>query len=418
LHTLRQRFFALVQQAVQGYAGTMQYVVDDRCLVVFGAPVAQEDHARRAVLAALRLRDGLRHHDTELAPWTGREQAACMGLHTGEVIVGPIGVEPYQVALAVGDTTQMAEQLLRLAEPGDIVLSAATGRLVHVWLRLELRASGSIPGMTAPQTVYKVLGLAANHPVWGWQGRRIVRQFVGRQRDMGTLHDLLAQAEDGRGQIVGIAGEPGIGKSRFLYEFRQQVRHRSVTYLAGRCVSYGQATPYLPLLDLVRQACGLSEHDTPAEMAARVGQYLQDVSMEVEAWAPYVLRFLGREDSTAHLPPLSPQAIRTRIFEALIQMQLHASRQRPLLLEVEDLHWIDPASEEWLLALIERLTGVPIMLLLSYRAGYQPAWMGKSYATQLALQRLTTDESRQMVRVMLSPQAASDALVQDIVAKG
>jgi predicted ATPase len=215
---------------------------------------------------------------------------------------------------------------------------------------------------------------------------------------------------------VGIAGEPGIGKSRFLYEFRQQVRHTPCTYLAGRCVSYGQATPYLPLLDLLHQACGLTERDTPDETATKLGQYLQAVGMEPEAWRPYMLCVLGRESSTTHLPPLSPQTLRTRIFETLLQMQLHASRRQPLCLEVEDVHWIDPTSEEWLMALIERLASVPILLLLSYRSGYQPAWMGKSYATQLALQRLTAAESQRMVRAMLPPQ--SDHLVQAIVAKG
>jgi class 3 adenylate cyclase/tetratricopeptide (TPR) repeat protein len=418
LHTLRQRLFALAQQAVQHYAGTIQHFVDNACLAVFGAPVAQEDHARRAVLAALHLRECLRHPDTELAPGTAQEQAVCMSVHTGEVIVGAIGDNPRQIALAVGDTTQVADQLLRLAEPGAIVLSTAAARLVQDFICLDMATPVNVPGVTAPQTVYKVLGLSPRHTALEWQGRRIVCQFVGRAREMGTLHALLAQAAAGHGQVVGIAGEPGIGKSRFLYEFRRQVRHQSFTYLAGRCVSYGQATPYLPLLDLLRQACGLAERDVPDHTAIKVSQYLRAIGMESEAYTPYILRLLGIIDGTEHLPQLSPQALRERIFETLIQMQLHASHQRPLLLEVEDVHWIDPTSEEWLVALIERLAGGPILLLLSYRSGYQPVWMGKSYATQLALQRLTEDESRCIVRAILSPRSVPDGLMQAVVAKG
>jgi adenylate cyclase len=416
LHTVRQRFFTLVEKEVQHYTGTIQHFIDNTCLAFFGAPVAQEDHARRAALAALRIQESLRHPDMELAPGIGQERAVCMSVHTGEVIVGPIGAEPRQIALAVGDTTQMADHLLRLAEPGAIVLSAATERFVRDFLHLDMVPPYQVQSVPAPYTVYKVLGLSSRHTALGWQGRRVVRQFVGRAREMGTLHALLAQVEAGHGQVVGIAGEPGIGKSRFLYEFRQQVRHTPLTYLAGRCVSYGQATPYLLPLDLLRQACGLTERDTPEQTATKIGQSLQAVGMAAEAWSPYLLRLLGKEDATAHLPPLSPQALRTRIFETLIQMQLHASRRQPLLLEVEDVHWIDPTSEEWLVALVERLTGVPILLLLSYRAGYQPAWMGKSYATQLALQRLTANESQRVVQAILPPQ--SENLVPAIVAKG
>ena len=149
LHTVRQRVFALVQQEVQRYAGTIQHFVDNACLAFFGAPLAQEDHARRAVLAALRLQECLRVAGTALGPGTAQERTVCLSVHTGEVIVGPIGADPRQIALAVGDTTQMADQLLRLAEPGAIVLSAATARLVQDFLRLDLVAPVNVPGVTS-----------------------------------------------------------------------------------------------------------------------------------------------------------------------------------------------------------------------------------------------------------------------------
>jgi DNA-binding winged helix-turn-helix (wHTH) protein len=172
LHTVRQRVFALVQQEVQRYTGTIQHFVDNACLAFFGAPVAQEDHARRAVLAALRLQECLQHAGTALGPGTAQERTVCMSVHTGEVIVGSIGTDPRQIALAVGDTTQMADQLLRLAQPGAIVLSAATARLVRDLLRLDPVASVNVPGVTASPTVYQVLGLASHPAARGWQGHR------------------------------------------------------------------------------------------------------------------------------------------------------------------------------------------------------------------------------------------------------
>jgi DNA-binding winged helix-turn-helix (wHTH) protein/predicted ATPase len=418
LYAIRQRFFTLAQQAVQRYEGTIQHFVDHGFLAYFGASVTQEDHAQRAVLAALHIREQLQLNRAALTPLPGREPAVCMAVHTGEVIVGPIGTDPRRIALAVDDTTQIAEHLLRLAEPGAIMLSDTTGQLVRRAMRLQGTGPMRGPGSAMLQAAYKVLGRAPQPAALEWHGRRVRRVFVGREREMATLHALLAQVENGYGQVVGIAGEPGIGKSRLLYEFRQQVRDKPCAYLTGRCVSYGQATPYLPLLDLLRQACGLTESDATDEVSTKVRLYLQEVGMEPEEWAPYIFRLLGREDSTAHLDSLSPQALRARTFETLLQIQLRASHQRPLLLEVEDVHWIDPTSEEWLMALVERLTGSPLLLLLSYRAGYQPAWMGKSYATQLALQRLTADESRRIVRAVLQARSVPEDLVQAIEAKG
>jgi class 3 adenylate cyclase len=258
LYAIRQRFFTMAQQAVQRYEGTIQHFVDYGFLAYVGASATQEDHAQRAVLAAWHIREQLQLDSAALTPLPGREPAVCMAVHTGEVIVGPIGTDPRWIALAVDDTTQIAEHLLRLAEPGAIMLSNTTGQLVRRAMRLEGIGPTRMPGAMMLQTAYKVLGRAPQPAALEWHGRRVRRVFVGREREMATLHALLAQVENGYGQVVGIAGEPGIGKSRLLYECRQQVRHTPCTYLAGRCVSYGQATPYLPLLDLLRQACGLT----------------------------------------------------------------------------------------------------------------------------------------------------------------
>jgi DNA-binding winged helix-turn-helix (wHTH) protein len=226
LYAIRQGVFTLAQQEVQRYEGTIQHFVDNGFLAFFGASAAQEDYAQWAVLAALRIREQLQLNRAELTPLPGREQTVCMAVHTGEVIVGTIGTDPRRIALAVSDTTQIVEHLLRLAEPGAIMLSNTTGQLVRGAMRLEEIGPPREPGTTILQTAYKVLGRTPQPAALGWQGRRVRRVFVGREREMATLHALLAQVEDGHGQVVGIAGEPGIGKSRLLYEFCQQVRHK------------------------------------------------------------------------------------------------------------------------------------------------------------------------------------------------
>jgi class 3 adenylate cyclase/tetratricopeptide (TPR) repeat protein len=417
LHASRQAFFTLAQQEVRSYAGTIQHFADTGFLAFFGAPIAYEDHPQRAVLAALSIQERLRDRRNGAVSLSHGAHAIRMVAHTGQVVVSTIDADQQQVILGLGDTIQVAEQLLRLAEPGMIVLSETTGEAVQPYIHLARVGPVHVQGTTTPYTAYQALARLPQ-PVIGWRGRRVARRFVGRNSDMGTLLALLAQVEASRGQVVGITGEPGIGKSRLLYEFYQRVQQKSLTYLAGRCISYGQTTPYLPLLDLVRQACGLTENDTPEATAARVSQYLQRIGLELEAHVPYVLRLLHLPDHIAPVGALSPGDLRIRIFTTLLQMQLATSQQRPLLLVVEDVHWIDPTSEEWLIALVEKLANAPIMLLLSYRSGYQPAWIGKSYATQLALQRLTADESQQIVRTALPLLTVSDDLVQTIVTRG
>ena len=223
--------------------------------------------------------------------------------------------------------------------------------------------------------------------------------------------------EDGQGHVVGIVGDPGIGKSRLLDEFRRSLTGRRLTYLRGRCLSYGNATPYLPVLDLLRHNCGMTDADSPETITAKVHRALQEVGMAPDEWAPYLIRRLGLEAGTDQLAMLSPQAIRARTFETLVHMSVNGSRERPLVLEVEDLHWIDATPEDWLAALVERIAGVPILVLVSYRPGYRPRRFDNSYATQLTLQRLTPRDSRQVLQAVLPPEQVPEALTQAILAK-
>jgi class 3 adenylate cyclase len=414
-YTLRQQFFACAQQEVQHYEGTIQHFTDDGFLAFFGMPITHEDHAQRAVLAALSLRARVRQQHVNPGLPQEDELAVCIGVHTGQVVVGSIGDDPRLTALSMGDTTPLAHRLLHLAAPGAILLSEATRQLVHGTIRLE--ALGPVPGQGAamPVPAYKALAVAPQ--VLPWQRGRVLSPFVGREREMAVLQALLAQVGESRGQVVGIVGEPGMGKSRLLYEFRWQVRERQYTYLAGQCVSYGHATPYLPLLDLLRHAWGLTDADGTEMLTAKVHRGLQAVGMASDVWAPPLLQLLGVETGAKEFTVLSAQARRAWIFDALVQWSLHTSRQRPLVLEVENLHWIDPTSEEWLMALVERLAGVPVLLLTSYRPGYRPLWIDKSYTTQLVLPRLTADDSRRVVQAILDPLSVSEVCVQTMLTK-
>ena len=246
---------------------------------------------------------------------------------------------------------------------------------------------------------------------------RVLSPFVGREREMTTLHALLAQVEEGHGQVVGVVGEPGLGKSRLVYEFRRSLGKRWLTYRAGRCLSYGTTTPYLPLLDLLRHHCGITDTDGPESITTKVSRSLQEVDMAPETWAPVLLHLLGLQEGTNALVALSPEARKARTMTALTQMCLQGSRQRPLIIEIEDLHWIDASSDECLTALVERMAGVPLLVLVTYRPGYRPAWIDKSYVTQVALQPLTSRDSLRVVQAVIPTAVLTATLVPQLLAK-
>jgi predicted ATPase len=206
--------------------------------------------------------------------------------------------------------------------------------------------------------------------------------FVGRAQELATLHALWTHVTKGQGHVVGVVGESGMGKSRLVAEFRRSLRSEPHMYVQGYCLSYGQAVAYQPVLTLLRHACGITEVDRPAVMAAKVHRRLQEVGMDPVVAAPYLLNLLGSATGSARLTGLSPEEYQASTLAMLMQLILQSSRRCPLVIEVEDLHWIDATSEAWLAALAERLEGMHILLLVTCRPGYRPPWMGKSYATQ------------------------------------
>ena len=317
----------------------------------------------------------------------------------------------------VGEVTHLAARLQQLAAPGMLLGSADTLQLVHGEIRSDACGSIAIPGRPEPLKVYTIHALEPWRASLGWRTGRALSPFVGREREMAVLDALLDRAVQGQGHVVGIMGEPGMGKSRLLYEFVQHLASKAVTYVEGHCLSYGNTTPYLPVLDLLRHLCGITDADGPETLAAKVHGCLGDTGGDLNDDAPYLLHLLGVSEDVERLAILSPQTLKTRTFATLQQLCIQRSRQQPLVLAVEDLHWIDPTSEEWLASLVASLAPIPLLLLTTYRPGYRPLWMDKSYATQLALTRLTPEASRAVVQSVPQTTPLSDALRREIVGK-
>src|SRR5262249_26572281 len=242
-------------------------------------------------------------------------------------------------------------------------------------------------------------------------------RFVGRERELATLHELLAQVQRGQGRVVGIVGEPGMGKSRLLVEFRQRLAGQRVTYLEGRCLSYASAMPYTPVRDVLREHCGITSADSPVAITAKVRSGLQEVEMNPEEGVPSLLQLLGAPAGTDGFVGLSPEASKRRTFETLRQMLLRSSQRQPMIVAIENLHWIDKTSEDFLTLLVDSLAGAPILVLLTSRPGYRPPWIGKSYRYQLTLPPLTPEDSRSIVQAVLQAEHPSERLVSLLLDK-
>jgi class 3 adenylate cyclase/tetratricopeptide (TPR) repeat protein len=413
MHDLLNRFFETALAEVHRYEGTVNQFLGDGFMALFGAPLAHEDHARRAALAALGV---ARAVETPLVLDSGAQVALSvrMGLNTGLVVVGAIGDNLRMDYTAVGDCTHLAARLQQSAAPGTILVSQATARLIEDHVALEPLGALDVRGLTAPVTVFRLTGVAG--PGEQPPARRARSRFVGREREAATLRELVGEVAQGQGRVVGIVGEPGVGKSRLLAEVRREAGAET-TWLEGRCLSYGGTIPYLPVLELLRGACGIAEVDPPERAADKIRATLASLDLDPGERAPLLLHLLGLKEPDDALRALGGDVLAARTLDTLRQMWLRGSRRRPLVLVVEDLHWIDPASEACLASLAETVGGACVLLVTTYRPGYRPSWIDRSYATQISLAPLRHDDSQRVVRALMPELAPDDPLVRLILDK-
>jgi len=416
MHLLLNQFFELALREVHRYEGTINQFLGDGFMALFGAPITHEDHPRRAVLAALGLRKRLEERRAELEGLHKVELKVRMGLNTGWVVVGGIGDHLRRDYTAIGDTTNLAARLQQIAEPGDILASEATSRFLQ-GVQMKILEPVHVKGKEAPVQAFRILAAGSVQSEEAVLGATSRSPFVGRRREMAILEELLERTAGGEGQVLGIAAEAGSGKSRLLYELRGRLWNRPTFWLAGRCLSYGGATPYLPLLYMLRKEWAIGEDDDLATVRTRATEGLTKAGMDVPQALPYFLRLLGEEDPAGGLAELSPQALQARTFGFLRQLILNAGPGRLAVLEIEDLHWIDETSEEFLGFLIEGLAAARMLLLLTYRPGYRPRWIEKSYATQISLSRLTDQESQAVMRAALRQAELPEHLLPIILSK-
>jgi class 3 adenylate cyclase/tetratricopeptide (TPR) repeat protein len=417
MFALVNRFFDVALEHVHHYEGTINQFLGDGFMALFGAPLALEHHEQRAALAALALRDGILDRLPELRNPDGTLLVR-LALNSGLVVVGKIGDNLRMDYTAVGDTTNVAARLQALAMPGTILLSHSTRERIEDTVITEPLPPVMLKGKAQPVSAYRLVARRADSSVEAPSPATRQAVFVARARELAELREALDHAESGRGQVIGVVGEAGLGKSRLLSEFRRGLDGRNVTYLEGHCVSYGETIPYLPILELFRNNCRIGETDTPEVAAAKVEGALRAVDLDVSRSLPYLLHLIGLKGETGSLEGLTAEAIKTRTFDTLRQLSLKGSTRRPIVFVVEDIHWIDRTSEEFLALMAESMPRASILLIATYRPGYAPPWLHRSYATQIALRPLADRDASDLVRQVLAHIDVTEAATREILARG
>jgi class 3 adenylate cyclase/tetratricopeptide (TPR) repeat protein len=401
---------------VHRFGGTAPQFTGDGFMALFGAPFTHEDHVQRALLAALAIQGALGGTQNKDAA-NRLDLPVRIGVHTGPVVFGPVGDSLPMDYTVIGDTANVAARLQQAAEPGTILLSEATYLSAEGYAWVDPVGPLTLKGKADPISGYRLLGISHSRAALRASTSARATIFVDRQSERAILHNFLRQVENGRGQAVGLVGEPGIGKSRLLVEFHHQVEEERATWIEGRCPSYGIKIPYLLALDLLGSNCGIVETDAPDAITAKVRSGLQEVGMDPDKDGPVLLQLfdIRLADGVAALPP---EAVKARAFEIFRELCIKTSRRRPLVLVLEDLHWVDKISEELLGYVAESIRDARILLLAAYRPGYRPPWIDKSYAGQAPLQPLSRDDSIHMVRSVLRPERLVDLVIEEIITKG
>ena len=413
--TLASRWEQRMSEKVAGFGGVILQGSPSLCLVAFGLPQTLEQLPQRAVQAAL----AIRHLAAEAHASAGETAGPVVRLagHLGTLLVAAGGRSPSWALAGGGGDGGPAGAAARACGAGELLVSPPMARLIDGWVEVQARPLSSGAEPAEPLLAYQVVGLLPRQAALAGRDRRARTPLLGRAHELATLQAALAQVEGGRGQVVGIVGEPGMGKSRLLAEWRQSLTAHEVTYLEGHCWSYDSATPYRPILDLLRAHCGITPDDNAGSITAKVRAELQRTGMTPDDWASSLLRLLEVQAGTEELVGLSPETLKAKTFEALRQLCLHRSQQHPLVLAVEDLQWIDPTSEAFLARLVDSIAGAPILVLATYRPGYRPPWLEKSYATQVTLQPLSSQESLHVIRAVLQTETVPDPMAQTILTK-
>src|SRR5499425_2845582 len=374
-----------MMEAVHRYEGTVNNLMGDGIMALFGAPLAHEDHAVRACYAALRMQESVHRYADGVRRTEGVPIQIRVGLNSGEVVVGSIGNDLKMDYTAIGQTVHLASRMEQMATPGSVLMTPDALRLAEGYVRVKSLGPVAVKGMSEPVEVYEVTSAGIARTRLQAAASRGLSRFVGRDPETEQLRKALEQARSGHGQVVAVVGEPGVGKSRLFYEFTHSHRIQGCLIVESGSVSYGKATPYLPVIDLLKAYFKIQDRDNQREIREKVTGKLLTLDKSLESTLPAFLVLLDVPVDDAQWQSLDPPQRRQRTLQAIKRLLLRESQVQPLLVLFEDLHWIDTESQVLLDSLVESLPTARLLLLVNYRPEYQHTWGSKTYYRQLRL---------------------------------
>jgi predicted ATPase/class 3 adenylate cyclase len=413
-HGILDRFFQILADGIHRYEGTINQYTGDGIMALFGAPIAHEDHALRACYAALHLRDALRHHADELRVERGINFGVRMGLNSGEVVVGKIGDDLRMDYTAQGHTVGLAARMEQLSESGRVYLTEYTAHLVEGFFELRDLGPSRVKGATKPVHIFDLEDSRENRTRLDVSLARGFSRFVGRKDEMAILESALHRAVNGNGSVVGIVGDPGVGKSRLCYEFLECCRNKGMAVYEAHCTAYGKKVPLLPLIHLVRGFFGISGQEGSEDARKKIAGTLILLDESFKGTLPIWFDFLAVADPRMPAGRADTEKRQQQLFALVLRLVQAGSEKEPTVILVDDLHWIDPASDAFISLLVAAVTGSQIMLLLNFRPEYSKDWMRQSIYQNLPLPTLSDEVSHELLSDLLGHDSSVRELAEQL----
>lgn len=405
----------IMMDAIHHYEGTVNLVMGDGIMALFGAPLAHEDHAVRACYAALRMQESMKRYAIELRRSEGIPIQIRVGLNSGEVVVSSIGSDLKMDYNAIGQTTHLAGRMEQMAVPGSILITSNTLTLAEGFIQVSPLGPLAVKGIEEPVEVFEVTGAGTPRSRIEAAVSRGLTRFVGREAELQIVNQALDKAREGRGQVVALVGDPGVGKSRLFWEFIHSQRTHGWLVLESGTASYSKSSVYLPVIDLLKAYFQIESRDDLRKIREKVTGKILSLDRALEPGLPAFLTLLEVPVDDLQWQAMDPPTRRQRTLDALKRLLLRESQVQPLGVALEDLQWIDSETQGLLDSLVESLPTANMLLLVNYRPEYQHGWGGKSYYTQLRIEPLPPESCEQLLEGLIGSDDSLEPLKQQLI---